>query len=355
MAQFIHPNNVIPDKQYHLNSVLVNEYLVKNHNFNNLQFPAKRIYPLKGVTIHNTSTLGQDDDGKWYTASTLNNNMNGVFVHYYVSCVGAWKNLDDDYMNWSCSDGIAYAGGNAATIALEIIMNGQNGVENKAAMDYGAKIAAYILYKNGLTANDLYTHSYWINTKIFGMNGTKDYLNTAKNTRKNCPVYIIPQWDSFKRLVDEYVVKLGGKTVYEKVSEKVSASNIIYKSVSNAAVRAGMSKDATIYTRVVKRLYYPADKVYDNWFKHAGQNAYSMLVDGGKLFEKAGEYTIKKTTAKLNIRAEPDLKGAKIAVLDKNTPVYVMAEPAVKSGGYSWVKVIVGNKICYAVEDYLNG
>ena len=364
--QFIHPNNIEPDKYYHMNGVLVNEYLIKDHNINDLELPAKRPYKLRGVTIHNTYTLGKDDDGKWYSASTVNGNMGGVFVHYYVSDSGAWKNLPDDSMNWSCSDGVAYAGGNAATIALEVIMNGQSGANNEAAMDNAARIAAYILYKNGLTANDLYTHSFWINTKIYGMTGDHDYLCTANNPRKKCPVYIIPQWDKFKRLTDSYIVKLGGKSIYNNVASTPAVTTVpatmtetlqpihnIYKAVSSAAIRSGTSKSAVIYSRAVKGYYYLGERTNGTWFKHIDQNAWSMLKDGDTLFEKVGEYKVMQTTAKINVRSSASTSANKMAVLNAGTKVYVWDATPVKSGGYTWQKIILNGTVGFVAGEYL--
>lgn len=358
--QFIHPNNIVPDKTFSMNGVRVNKYLIADHNINNLALPSTRTYKLKGVTIHNTSTLGKDDDAKWYVCSTENGNMGGVFVQVYCDYNGAWQILPWTSMNWSCSDGIDYAGGNTATIALEIIMDSPRGTNNLKAMDNGARIAAYILYKYGLTANDLYTHSYWINTKIYGATGTRDYLNTLTNPRKNCPVYIIPQWEQFKRKVDSYIVQLGGQSIYEEVDPDSSYEDVqlIYQAVSSAAIRAGMSKSAKIYGRVTKGDYYPIDRKYsvdgNVWLRYAGQDAYSMLNDGGALFRRTAAYSTKRTTCKVNIRDKASLKGNKVDTLPEKTIVYMWAgEPPVLVDGYHWAKIIYEGKICYIASEYL--
>lgn len=350
--KFVHPNSIVPDKTFSMNGVRVNQYLIADHNINNLTLPSKRTYKLRGVTIHNTSTLGKDDDAKWYICSTENGNMSDVYVNAYVDCNGAWQELPWDSMNWSCSDGIGYAGGNVATIALEIIMDSPSGTNNLKAMDNGARIAAYILYKYGLTANDLYTHSYWINTKIYGATGTRDYLNTLSNPRKNCPVYIIPQWEQFKKQVDAYIVKLGGKSIYD---QKTNGKEVqwIFKAVSQAAVRPSMSKDSTVLGRVTKGDYYPADWVNNTWLKHAGKNTYSMLNDGGALFTKAGSYTTKRTTCKLNVRQKPSTSASVLTTLSPTTLVYVWDEKPIRANGYDWVKIVVDGKIGYVANQYL--
>lgn len=362
---FVHPDKLTPDRTFNLNGVRVNEYYIENHNVNNLPLPTKRTYALKGVTIHNTLTLGKDDDAKWYVCSTQNSNMSGVFVNAYVDCNGAWQELPWDSMNWSCSDGVGYAGGNAATIAIEVIMDGVDGTKNMRAMANAERLAAYLLYNNGLTADDLYTHSYWINTKIFNMSGTRDYLNTAKNSRKNCPVYIIPQWDNFKRSVDSHIVRLGGKSIYDTfvpvpAADGVEGSKVqwIYQATSTAAVRPERSKNSKVYGRVTKGDYYCADALYPNladplWFRHAGCLAYSMLYDGGYLFKKVGNYSTKRTTCKLNVREKPSTSAPKMATLPEKNIVRVWGDKPIHADGYDWVKIIYEGKIGYVASQYL--
>lgn len=363
--KFIHPDKIVPDKTYDLNGVTVKKYLIKDHNINNLALPVKRPYALKGVTIHNTEALGKDDDAVWYVAAGCNSNLGNVWVHFYVSDKGAWRVLPDDSMNWSCSDGVGYAGGNAATIAIEVIMDSTNSAKSKKAMANAERLAAYLLYTNGLTADDLYTHSYWINTKIFNMSGKRDYLNTAKNSRKNCPVYIIPQWDNFKHSVDSHIVRLGGKSIYDTfvptpAADGVEGSRVqwIYQATSTAAVRPERSKNSKIYGRVTKGDYYCADKLYPNltdplWFKHTGQEAYSMLYDGGALFKKVGNYSTKRTTTKINVREKPTLNSNIVTTFTEKTIVYLWGDTPVLADGYHWAKIIYEGKICYVASEYL--
>ena len=137
--------------------------------------------------------------------------------------------------------------------------------------------------------------------------------------------------------------------------ENGEAIRYIYQAISNAAIREGKSKDTKIYGRVNRYDFYPADRKFEGgWFKHAGQNAYSMLVDGGSLFAKVGEYTVKQVTVnELNIRTKPTLIGNKIAVLNSGTKVYVWNESPIKADGYTWYKCVVNNKIGYVAGEYL--
>lgn len=137
------------------------------------------------------------------------------------------------------------------------------------------------------------------------------------------------------------------------VNDKGQPVKFIYQAISNAAIRAGTSKSSTIYGRVTKYHFYPADWKDDEWFKHSGQNAYSKLEDGGSLFSKVGDYIIKTTTTKVNIRSSPGVGSNKVATLDKDTKICVWCCEPVKMGNYSWLKIIYNNKAAYIASDYV--
>ena len=61
-----------------------------------------------------------------------------------------------------------------------------------------------LLKKYNLSIDHLYTHTYWLNVRD-GKYGTVDYLNTAKNPYKTCPLYILPHWSAFKAKVQSYM------------------------------------------------------------------------------------------------------------------------------------------------------
>lgn len=215
MAKIYLPK-LVPDSTSILNGVTVHKHLLLDHNVNNITLPPMRRKPLIGMTIHNTEDLPRvEDDGEQYTRATLNDNMNSVRTHYYVDDLGAWQNLEDCRCNWTCADGTGP--GNMQTIAIECIMSGKNGAENLKARDNAARLAAYLLQKNGLTADNLYTHTYWLHVRD-GHTKLSDTANidkwcTAPHTYKNCPLYIIPGWIGFKKQVDGYIKKLGGSSV----------------------------------------------------------------------------------------------------------------------------------------------
>ena len=215
MGQIYLPK-LIPDSTSVLNGVTVHKYFLKDHNVNKITLPPLRQKPLIGVTIHNTEDLPRaEDDGEQYTRATLNGNMGTVRTHYYTDDLCAWQNLEDTRCNWTCADGTGP--GNMQTIAIECIMSGRDGAENTKARDNAARLAAYLLHKNGLTADNLYTHTYWLHVRD-GHTKLSDTANidkwcVAPHAYKNCPLYIIPDWIGFKKLADGYIKKLGGSSV----------------------------------------------------------------------------------------------------------------------------------------------
>ncbi len=215
MGQIYLPK-LIPDSTSVLNGVTVHKYFLKDHNVNGITLPPLRTKPLIGVTIHNTEDLPRvEDDGEQYTRATLNDNMGTVRTHYYTDDLCAWQNLEDTRCNWTCADGTGP--GNMQTIAIECIMSGRDGAENTKARDNAARLAAYLLHKNGLTADNLYTHTYWLHVRD-GHTKLSDTANidkwcVAPHAYKNCPLYIIPDWIGFKKLADGYIKKLGGSSV----------------------------------------------------------------------------------------------------------------------------------------------
>ena len=215
MAKYISPSDIIADKEFEIFGVKVKEYLLANHNINSISLPSKRVKPLKGITIHNTNDLANiEDDGRNYTASTVNGNMRTVRVHYYVDDLYIWQNLDESLQNWTCTDG--NGDGNATTIAIECIMKNSYDTESLKAMDNCARLTAYLCVKYKLTTNDVYTHTYWLHMRDkdnVSKCGDKDKICTARHSYKTCPTFIIPQWDKFLALVNKYIAEMGGKVV----------------------------------------------------------------------------------------------------------------------------------------------
>lgn len=227
MAKYISPSDIIADKEFEIFGVKVKEYLIANHNVNGITLPTKRVKPLKGITIHNTNDLANiEDDGRNYTASTVNGNMRTVRVHYYVDDIYAWQNLDESMQNWTCTDG--NGDGNATTIAIECIMRNSYDAESLKAMDNCARLTAYLCVKYKLTTDDVYTHTYWLHMRdkdSVSKCGDKDKICTTRHSYKTCPTFIIPQWDKFLTLVNKYISEMGGKVAI-KPSTPTPPANI---------------------------------------------------------------------------------------------------------------------------------
>ena len=200
MATFLTPDNTIS-----MGGVLVNYYPLTVHNPRKIAMPGKMTKSVIGVTIHNTDAIRAASGttmAEQYTRATANGNMKSVRVHYYVDGVCAWQNLPLTSQGWHAADGSG--NGNARTIAIECIMSGKGTAADKAAEDNAARIAAELLKTYGLTIDNLFTHTYWLNVRD-GRKGTVDQLNVMKHPYKCCPLYIIPHWQEFKAKVAGYM------------------------------------------------------------------------------------------------------------------------------------------------------
>ena len=195
-----------PDKTTTLGGVTVNEYLLTKHNPNRIDMPSVSMEgKIIGVTIHNTdwiSTTSGTTPAEQYTRATVNGNMNDVRVHYYVDNTCAWQNLPLTLSGWHAADGSG--NGNRRTIAIECIMSSAYSDRDKKSEDNAARLAAALLKKYNLSIDHLYTHTHWLNVRD-GKSGSVDYLNTAKNPYKTCPLYIIPHWSAVKAKVQSYM------------------------------------------------------------------------------------------------------------------------------------------------------
>ena len=198
-----------PDKTTNLGGVTVNEYLLTKHNPNHIDMPSVSMESkIIGVTIHNTSwitTASGTTPAEQYTRATVNGNMNDVRVHYYVDNTCAWQNLPLTLSGWHAADGSG--NGNRRTIAIECIMSSAYNDRDKKSEDNSAKLAAALLKKYNLGIDHLYTHTHWLNVRD-GKSGSVDYLNTARNPYKMCPLYILPHWSAFKSKVQSYMKSL---------------------------------------------------------------------------------------------------------------------------------------------------
>lgn len=185
-----------PDMTYNWNGLKINEYLLTKHNINEIDMPTIAMSNPIGITVHNTESISVSSSttmAEQYTRATVNGNMKDVRVHFYVDDVCAWQNLPLSLSGWHAADGSG--NGNSKTIAIEVIGDSAKAEAN------AVKLTAYLLKQYGLNADsNLFTHTHWLNV-MDGKSGTIDYLNTADNSRKMCPIYILPHWSTFKNNV----------------------------------------------------------------------------------------------------------------------------------------------------------
>lgn len=220
MATYLKPNRI----QAIYGGLRINEYLIPEHNVNDIALPDKRTAQLIGVSLHNTqwiSVASSTTPAEQYTRATING-AGETRVQYYVDDKSAWRGFGDDYNNWSNATG-GNGPGNCNTIAIECIMSSQDDEKSLASMENAAKLIAWIFDQYGWTVDEnLYTHNYWTNYRETGkcstdldaqnlrrVSATARCFNNpralANANGKYCPIYILPQWEAFKDLVKKHM------------------------------------------------------------------------------------------------------------------------------------------------------
>ena len=295
------------DKTTNLGGVTVNEYLLTKHNPNHIAMPSASMEgKIIGVTVHNTdwiSVASGTTPAEQYTRATVNGNMKDVRVHYYVDNTCAWQNLPHSLSGWHAADGSG--NGNRRTIAIECIMSSAYNVTDKKSEGNCARLAAALLKKYNLDINHLFTHTHWLNVRD-GKSGTVDYLNTAKNPYKTCPLYILPHWSAFKAKVQKYLT-----------DAKPTVKNIyrIRKSWADAKSQIGAFSSLENAKKSCKTGY--------SVFDANGVNIYTS-----KTTASAVPFKIKVAISDLNIRKGPGTNYART----KYIPVGVYTIIEVQSG-----------------------
>ena len=245
-----------PDTTTSLNGVKINEYLLTRHNPNRIAMPSVSMEgKVIGVTVHNTdwiSVASGTTPAEQYTRATVNGNMKDVRVHYYVDNTCAWQNLPHSLSGWHAADGSG--NGNRRTIAIECIMSSAYNVTDKKSEDNCARLAAALLKKYNLDINHLFTHTHWLNVRD-GKSGTVDYLNTARNPYKMCPLYILPHWSAFKSKVQSYMKS--GTSVSKNPTTKLLYR--VRKSWSDAKSQIGAFSSLDNAKKACKPGYYVFD------------------------------------------------------------------------------------------------
>lgn len=287
-------------------------------------FSANSLYKYEGllcrtgkaekVTMHNTDDLpGVNDDAEQYTRATYNENMGSVRVHYYVDDICAWQNLKAGTglfkadpvgkaeVSYHSGDGTAdKRSGNMTSISIECIMN-DNAAHDAKAKDNAARLAAWLLHINGLTIDDLVSHTYWVNRYVGNDVTDVDKACTRLvSGLKWCPAYIfgstnektaLKNWLAFKQLVKGYMDALKGSKG-ETTTENKKPANSAEKSESAAQ----------------KTLYIVQCGAYD--FKSNAQKQVARLkksgfadsyfvYSGGKYLVRSGAFAVEENARKL--------------------------------------------------------
>ena len=340
---------LVPDKIYNANGVTVKQRIIpfgvkcskdiyeggkislhKGDKFKADRYLLTDNHIPEYITVHNTDDIreatGTTKSEQYSRATYPNQNMGTCRIHYYVCPVEAWQNLLDTEIGWH----VSYSKNptaNDKSISIEIIGNYEKSEDN------GARLVAYLLKKYNLSIDKVRTHNSW--------------------SGKNCPCWILPHWDKFLEKLKYYLGDNNSNSV-----NQVKPINNIMKSLGTAAIRTTPSKSGDITGRVVKGGYYAFDEMItlsngQVWLKHCGKKLYSMLIDGQTLFSNTTTYSVKFTSNVLNVRSKPSLEGNKMTVLKQGEKVLVFDGYSTKQDGYTWVKILVGDKVGYVASKYL--
>lgn len=262
---------LIATKTYNLSTgLIINEFLLEANNPNKISLPSLRTKELKGITIHNTNDLDNvEDDAEQYTRATYNGNMGTVRTHFYVDDLSAWQNLKLESQNWTNADGTG--AGNSQTISIECIMSSSNlsNHENLKAYQNTAELTAYLLKLHGLTTDDIYTHTHWLHVKD-GTASTREELNIKPHAYKTCPLYIIPQWDNFINLVQQYLDGVEIDVSSSNSSESQVFENYLVKVVdpdpNGLNVREKANFNSKVVATATKGVYTIVEEIKVNEF-----------------------------------------------------------------------------------------
>ena len=248
-----------------------------------------------GVTVHNTdwiSVASGTTPSEQYTRATVNGNMKDVRVHYYVDNVCAWQNLPLSLSGWHAADG--NGNGNRRTVSIECIMSSAYNDKDKKSEDNCARLAAALLKKYGLDINHLFTHTHWLNVRD-GKSGSVDYLNTARNSYKMCPLYILPHWAEFKKKVQGYMSSATTPTPSAPTAKQLYR---VRKSWTDAKSQIGAFSSLENAKKVCKAGYavfdssgkqvYPAKKSVDEVAREVIQGKWGNGAERKKRLTDAG-------------------------------------------------------------------
>lgn len=216
-----------PNSVYYMNGVKVCEKIIPDGSKLKANRKLCGTGKAEWVSIHNTNDIDTAfDDGEQYTRATYNGNMKDVVVHFYTDDVGAWQNLKagtglcsadpvgSAEISYHSGDGITPTSGNVTSISIEVIM-GDTADHDAKAKDNAARMAAWLLWRNGLGLDRLVSHTYWVNKKAGKVfTDVDEQCTNLIPGKKWCPTYIfgssnhsiaLKNWKAFKAEVQKYI------------------------------------------------------------------------------------------------------------------------------------------------------
>lgn len=328
-----------PDKIENWNGVIVKQYFLNKHNDNNILLPIDKLINVSSITIHNTEWIKVNNattPAEQYTRATINGNMKGTIVHFYVDDVCAWWNMPLDMVTWHSGDGVKGKTGNNTSISIECIMDKTNSSYNQKSMDNAAKLAAYLLNKYNLDVEKgLVTHTYWLNKKA-NKEGVKYNLCTTPPNifAKTCPYYIIKGkgWNYFEDITEKYLKEIDENTSKAEIY-RVRTAWSAHKSQIGAFSNLKSAKELADFNR--------GYKVYDS----TGKMIYQPKQYYGKYITTHNKVACKKI---------PTRKADTIEWAKKDVEVIVYLGTNTKaSNGTIWVKCIYKNDDVWLPLKYL--
>ena len=179
------------------------------------------------------------------------------------------------------------------------------GASTAESEDNCARLAAALLKKYNLDINHLFTHTHWLNVKD-GKSGTVDYLNTARNSYKMCPLYILPHWAEFKKKVQGYMSSATTPTPSAPTAKQLYR---VRKSWSDAKSQIGAFSSLENAKKACKNGYavfdsngkqvYPAKKSVDEVAREVIQGKWGNGAERKKRLTAAG-YDYNEVQKKVN-------------------------------------------------------
>ncbi len=293
---------------------------------------------VKYITIHNTGVIKIPDGttmAEQYTRATWPNaNMNDARVHYFIDENDCWQNLREDEVGWHAADG--RGPGNETSLAIEIIMDGSQSQRDKRAEERGALLAAILLNRHGLSIDRLTTHNHWY-------------------SKKYCPAHLLPHWDAFQEMVEEYLSRIGGKKPDSSSSsgeEQAPAADIHDGDLVRIADEATYYLGKKIPGWVLAQNWYVQGepkgcRVVVNWNETRTNAICSpihkqyLTVVKSRSEETFQAYLVRVTADCLNIRKGPGTNYAKTGAITDHGTYTIVAESS-GAGASRWGKLKSG-------------